>query len=342
MKQFTPITPQPITSTKTNTTPTEDLLIVRPANQWMEEASRRPIPRMLFSEFWHQGELCILFADTNLGKSILAVQIADAISRGVAISGFKLDAPKQKVLYFDFEMSDKQFEKRYSINYRQHYAFDDNFLRIEINPNCTDFERFETALFSSIERAIATHNAKVLIIDNLTYLKTQATETAKEALPLMKSLKELKMKHHLSILVVAHTPKRSLANPLTVNDLAGSKHLANFIDSLFAIGLSYQDKTLRYLIQLKARATELLYNDRNIALCRIAQPHNFLGFEFMEYGVEREHLRQPNDDHHELSEIDAMIVAMKEENPNFSLADIANAVGTNRMRVKRVLDKNGL
>lgn len=342
MKQFTPITPQPITGTKTNNTPTEDLLIVRPANQWMEEASRRPIPRMLFSEFWHQGELCILFADTNLGKSILAVQIADAISRGVAISGFKLDAPKQKVLYFDFEMSDKQFEKRYSINYRQHYAFDDNFLRIEINPNCTDFERFETALFSSIERAIATHNAKVLIIDNLTYLKTQATETAKEALPLMKSLKELKMKHNLSILVVAHTPKRSLANPLTVNDLAGSKHLANFIDSLFAIGLSYQDKTLRYLIQLKARATELLYNDRNIMLCRIAQPHNFLAFEFMEYGNEREHLRQPTDDHHELSEIDAMIVAMKEENPNFSLVDIANAVGTNRMRVKRVLDKNGL
>jgi hypothetical protein len=200
------------------------------------------------------------------------------------------------------------------------------------------FERFETALFSSIEHVIAAHNAKVLIIDNLTYLKTQATETAKEALPLMKSLKELKMKHHLSILVVAHTPKRSLANPLTVNDLAGSKHLANFIDSLFAIGQSYQDKALRYLIQLKARATEIIYNDRNIKLCRIAQPHNFLGFEFIEYGVEREHLRQDNEMSNE--ELNEVIIDTYIENPHLSFNEIAKMLNTNRMRVKRIIDKH--
>lgn len=55
-----------------------DLLVIKPANQWLHEASVRPIPRMLFDELWFEGELCILFADTNVGKSILAVQIADA------------------------------------------------------------------------------------------------------------------------------------------------------------------------------------------------------------------------------------------------------------------------
>lgn len=53
--------------------------------------------------------------NTNLGKSILAVQIADSISEGESIRGFKLEAEKQKVLSFDFEMSDKQFEKRYQL-----------------------------------------------------------------------------------------------------------------------------------------------------------------------------------------------------------------------------------
>lgn len=335
MKEFTPVTP-------TNTTETEapaDLLIIQPANKWIAQASQRPIPRMLFSEFWHQGELCILFADTNLGKSILAVQIADAISKGKPINGFKLDAPQQKVLYFDFEMSDKQFEKRYSINYTRHYEFDDNFLRIEINPNCTDFTHFETALFAAIEQAIHTHNAKILIIDNLTYLKTQATDTAKEALPLMKRLKELKIKHHLSILAVAHTPKRSLAYPLTVNDLAGSKHLANFIDSLFAIGQSHQNKALRYLIQLKARATELVYNDNNIQLCHITQPYNFLGFEFIEYGVEREHLRLP--DSNDGNELDLAILDLKRIEPTISNKEIARRLDTNPMKVRRVLERNG-
>jgi RecA-family ATPase len=92
---------------------------------------------MLFSEFWFEGELCILFADTNLGKSILAVQIGNSISKGEQIRGFKLETPKQPILYFDFELSDKQFENRYSIKFEQHYSFDSNFIRVEINPDAT-------------------------------------------------------------------------------------------------------------------------------------------------------------------------------------------------------------
>ena len=35
---------------------------------------------MLFGKFWHQRELCILFADINVGKSVLAMQIGNAIA----------------------------------------------------------------------------------------------------------------------------------------------------------------------------------------------------------------------------------------------------------------------
>ncbi|NBO50672.1 MAG: hypothetical protein EBU80_13355 [Chitinophagia bacterium] len=83
-------------------------------------------------------------------------------------------------------------------------------------------------------------------------------DTAKEALPLMQKLKSLKTKYGLSMLVLAHSPKRSLFNPLTRNDIAGSKHLANFADSIFAIGESAQDKSFRYIKQLKSRAVEIV------------------------------------------------------------------------------------
>jgi len=52
-----------------------------------------------------------------------------------------LEAKKQQVLYFDFELSPKQFEVRYSIKnehtktFENHYSFDSNFKRIEINPD---------------------------------------------------------------------------------------------------------------------------------------------------------------------------------------------------------------
>src|SRR5574344_1378462 len=238
-----------------------DLLEVKTANKWIEQASRRPIPRMPFSEFWFEQELCILFADTNVGKTILAVQIADSISRGQSIPGFKLETKAQKVIYCDFELNDKQFQSRYSRNYEYPYQFSDNFLRVEINPDA-DFPEdvsFEFALSNAIERVITDNGAKIVIIDNITYLRHE-NERAKDALPLMKHLKRLKSKYNLSLLVLAHTPKRDLTKPLTRNDLQGSKVLMNFCDSSFAIGESSSDSSFRYIKMIKVRSTEHIYD----------------------------------------------------------------------------------
>lgn len=275
------------------------LFKVKTANEWLEQAKTTPIPEMLFGEFWHEGEISILFSDSNLGKSILSVQIADSISNGQQIKGFKLEAKKQTVLYFDFELTAKQFEVRYSIKndaqkiFENHYSFDDNFKRIEINPDaeipseCT----FENYLNQSLEQSIKETGSKILIIDNITYLKNE-TERSKDALPLMKYLKALKSKYGLSILALAHTPKRDLSRPITQNDLGGSKMLYNFIDSCFAIGQSNTDKNIRYIKQIKARNTAMIYDTENVIVCQIDKPYNFLAFEFMDFGAEWEHLKQ--------------------------------------------------
>lgn len=273
------------------------LFKIQTATDWIEGAKLRPVPKMLFGELWFEGELCILFADTGKGKSILAVQIADAISKGVSVPHFALEADGQTVLYFDFELSDKQFEARYSTKqddyFTHHYAFDPNFKRGEINQSSflpKGFKDFESYLNFSLEYEIVETGAKVLIVDNITYLKS-ATETAKDALPLMKELIRLKKKFNLSILALAHTPKRDLSRPLTVNDLQGSKMLSNFADSIFAIGESAKDKNLRYLKQIKARNTEIIYDAENVATCQVSKPDNFLMFEFMSFGSEYEHLK---------------------------------------------------
>lgn len=274
----------------------EGCLIIKTANHWIDQAKNRPIPNMLFSEFWYENELCILYADTNIGKSILAVQIADSISKGQNIHGFKNECKPKKVLYLDFELSDKQFENRYSQNYKSHYHFDSNFLRAEINTDIDipkQFKGAEDYLTSSLENIITTKNAEVIIIDNLTYLKND-NEKAKEALELMKILKQLTKKRNVSILVLAHTPKRDASKPITKNDLAGSKMLMNFCDSSFAIGGSSLNHSYRYLIQIKQRNTEHVYHNNNVIVCEINKEYNFLRFEFIEFGCEIEHLNQAN------------------------------------------------
>jgi RecA-family ATPase len=282
---------------KLNSNPLEaGCLIVKETNTWVDDAKNRPIPNMLFSELWYENEVCILFSDTNLGKSILAVQIADSLSNGKAIYGFKLEGSARKVLYLDFELSDKQFENRYSDNFTNHYQFNDNFLRAELNTDSElpkEYKNFEEYLCNILPDSISKHQASILIVDNLTFLSGE-NEKAKDALVLMKTLKQISRTNSVSILVLAHTPKRDESKPITKNDLAGSKMLMNFCDSCFTIGKSSQDTSLRYIKQIKQRNTEHIYDTDNIILCSIDKESNFLRFRYESFDFEKDHLQTGN------------------------------------------------
>lgn len=313
--------------------------IAKPANEWIELAKTSPKPKMLFGEFWYEGELGILFADTNLGKSILAVEIGNSISRGEIIKGFALEAKKQLVLYFDFELSYKQFENRYSKEFEQHYTFDDNFIRIEINPDSEipKNQTVESFIEYSLEKSVKDTGAKILIIDNITYLKNE-TEKAKDALPLMKFLKALKSKYGLSILALAHTPKRDLSKPITRNDLSGSKMLMNFCDSCFSIGESQKDKNIRYIKQIKVRQSEFKFDSENVCVCQIHKPHNFLSFEFHSYGIEREHLKEVTE-----KDIEKKVAEVLElKNQGVSNTEIAKKYGVTEGAIRKWLKKSSL
>ena len=281
----------------------DNYFVVKSGNEWMEQARRKPVARMLLGELWFEGEVCMLFADTNVGKSILAVQAADAISRGTSVGPLKVECEAQKVVYFDFELTEKQFEARFSERdeatntTRNPFNFHRNFYRAEINPETVDlkgFTRFEDFLQASLDTTIVSTGAKVLVIDNLTYLRDE-TENARNALPLMKFLKELKSRHGLSILALAHTPKRDSTKPLSRNDLQGSKMIINFCDSSFAIGESHKVIGTRYIKQIKARNTEIIYHAENVLLGRIVKDKNFLKFDFGMTAVEIDHLKTRND-----------------------------------------------
>lgn len=135
------------------------MLSIKSANRTLEDAARRPDPEQLYLELWYEGEVCCLFADSNLGKSIFAVQMADTISR------------TRRVLYVDCELSDKQFQLRYTDKETgERHLFPDNLFRAEINPCAIGVERYEENIIKDIEMAAIRTSTNVIIIDNLTYL----------------------------------------------------------------------------------------------------------------------------------------------------------------------------
>lgn len=257
------------------------MFTVRTANRTIQEAANRPDPVPLWMTLWYEGEVCCLFADSNLGKSIYAVQIASSI------------AETRKVLYFDFELSDKQFQLRYTnMETGKYHEFPPDLYRVEIT---RDFDypdgSFEDALIMEIEQLSLKADCRILIIDNLSYL-CMTSEKGEDAGRLMSRLMELKRRHGLSMLILAHTPKRQLNMPITQNDLAGSKKLYNFFDSVFAIGKSAKDGNLRYIKQLKVRYGCFEYGADNVIVCSIEKEDDFLQFVTVGYATETSHLKE--------------------------------------------------
>lgn len=304
----------------------DDLFICKSANDWMSEASGTPDPTQLWYEFWNEGELCCLFADSNAGKSILAVQIARDVSRR-----------DRRILYFDFEMSSKQFQRRYTDEQGVMYCFPEGFMRMEMNPaKIRESQDFENTLLTQIRRQIRLLDAKVVIIDNLGFVCTQS-ELGDAAGRLMRQLKEIQSATGVSMMVIGHTPKRDLNLPLTQNELAGSKRLFNFFDSVFAIGQSARDPALRYLKQLKVRASEFTYPAESVLTCEIVKEGAFVRFACRGKEPEYKHLKKTDSETKALE--DERIAMYRKE--GMVIEEIAKKMCLSYSYVQRALKRMG-
>ena len=300
------------------------MFTIKSANRTITDAALRPNPRSLYLELWYEGEVCCLFSDSNLGKSIYAVQMADQI------------ASTRRVLLVDCELTDKQFQMRYTdAETGLIHIFPEGLYRAEINPVTLDFNDYEEKIIKNIEAVALRMATSIIIIDNLTYLCNSSDKGVDAGIFMMK-LMNLKKKYGWSLLIIAHTPKRNLSSPITQNDLAGSKKLYNFFDSVFAIGKSAKDDRLRYVKQLKVRAGEFLYDANNIIVYELEKSSGFVHFEFKEYSTEKEHLRErtESDEEKQLKRIKELKAQGK------SVRDIAALVGLSKSKVWRLLQSH--
>jgi RecA-family ATPase len=313
--------------------------VAKNGNEWMREAMTKPVPKQMFGELVIEGEITVCFASTNVGKSILAVQIGQAIAAGKSPDPFPVPPGGQKVLYFDFELSGRQFAKRYSnqLNGRfiDPFEFSENLIRLESEyASPDDGESLTDYYIRAIGEEVKEHGAKVIIIDNITWINSRL-EKGSDAAPFMQQLAKLKREKELTIIILAHTPKRPDNKPLDIYDLQGSAMIGNFIDAAFAIGRSKQDSSVRYIKQVKCRDGEIVFDGDNVAVCRLEKENSFLGYTFRHYEEEYHHLRNQSDE--EQDKTTDRIFELHSAGKSFR--EIAREVGTNHMKVKRIVEK---
>jgi len=143
----------------------------------------------------------------------------------------------------------------------------------------------------------------------------------------------LKKKHFLTLLIISHTPKRNLNNPITQNDLAGSKKLYNFFDNVFAIGQSAKDKRIKFIKQVKVRASEYIYDSDNVIIYEITNEGGYVHFLHKGYGKESEHLRDRTDED-DLQNHSNIMTLHKDGK---SVREIADLVNMSKTTVHRII-----
>lgn len=297
-------------------------LTIKKANDWVNDALNRPDPQMFFHNLIVQYENTVLFAQSNVGKTILAVQIATAI------------AAYYKVLYIDLELSDKQFQMRYTdTDAGVQFIFPDNFIRAEIDPEQLTGADLEQEILDSIEEA-AKQGVKFIFLDNLTFACSQA-EKAADASQFMLKIIRLKKKYGLTTVVVSHTPKIHGYQPITQYDLSGSAKLISFFDAGIAVARSAKDNNLRYVKQVKVRTGEFVYDADNVMIFDVEKTNGCLQYVLQGYAHESEHLKEGGGSK-ESAEIEAIL---KLKAGGKSTREIAKILDMSKSTVHNRLDK---
>ena len=293
----------------------------------LKEQLSKPRKRKLFGQLWWENELLILFATTGVGKTILGVQLAEAIASGKnvfeGLTEFINECGAMIVLLLDYELSPAQLIKRYTDkNGKNLHDFHDNLIRLDYNDDF-EFKRgdsMEDLINKDIERYIKLYKPKVLIIDNLSVLKS-GTENSKEALPLMQMLNNLKKKYNLSILVIGHTPKKDTFSAINMNHLQGSAQIGNALDGCIALAMCH-NKEDRYLIELKQRNESFIAHSDSVIRLDLSKEFNFLKFQYVE--KKDEHLLLNPFDADAKKELDDLVV--QSANKGLSARDISSMI----------------
>lgn len=236
-----------------------DFIMGKSLNSMMMEEKRKPVPEILWggdgngNALWFENEFAILFGRTNTGKSLYAVQIAEHISGRLG----------RTVLYLDLELSMKQFQERYTSRDGELHVWPETLHR-------PDLSMIGDGLYDSgkflplIRKMMAKVNARVLILDNLTFLVNNGGMKAEDVKPICQEFCNW-AKEGYSILVVNHTPKIQPFTPLDINHCLGSSMLTNFVQSVFAIGTdSSNPSTGRYVKQLKSRNGRIVWDGNHV------------------------------------------------------------------------------
>ena len=220
--------------------------------------------KKLVGDLIYPEEQTILFGGTNIGKSILAMQIARAICSGESLNlggGIYLEneCDPINVIYYDFELSQRQIQNRYNSKIDCINLYWANITRGEI------LETEPKKVFEQLKSGAEDVEAKCMIIDNISAISGDL-EKGENAKAFMGELWKLARDENYTIIVISHITKMGKSfEPIKIEHLKGSASIGQLADNVIGMGkVNCDNDNEVYIKQIKVRNTAKKYGAANV------------------------------------------------------------------------------
>lgn len=231
----------------------------------------------VYGNYIVQGDLAVVSGDTNSGKTLLASDIALANNDNLCYWEEPMATRTRKTIYIDGEHNDSQIARRY-----EHLLTCTSGDLIRGRFTETEYDDCIEDKLLAIEKLIRKNSdAKLLIVDNLMCVLNNGN-SVRQTQQFIQGLKKIKEMYDLTIILVAHLSKRNSKNPIEIKDILGSSVIANYADSIIAVGNTCEGDHIKYLKQLKSRSSIKI---SEVAVLEIVE-EPYLHFEFRGYDME--------------------------------------------------------
>lgn len=265
----------------------------------------------LWKGIWERSEVACLFGLPNVGKSILAMQIA----ANVKLMGLNVE-------YFDLEGLEHPITPQFTPT---------------TMPTGSDEE---TSPLDFITKIITVKKTQVAIIDDFDLLLDGDNSTANVKYTL-NSLRQLSRKTSVAILIIAHSEPIKKNHVITAASLPHAYEIMHSCDSVFSLSQANRHNATchsrtHYIKQHKNRMAPVIYDDNSVLTVALTQHDGIIEFtDFKPLGNERQLLRD-----YGFHSQESIFEAIKQLNHcHYTTREIAAIVGMSQSQVSRIIKR---
>jgi hypothetical protein len=246
----------------------------------VDDGSKEPPRRKIAGTFLYEDTNTFFFSRTNMGKSILAFQIAYAAATGTSIdpcSALLNQCEPMKTLVLDLEMDAKTlFDRHGQAVLKTDHRLLDNLIYLHEKTDKKVLIGFE--LLEKIEKEATDNQAKLIIIDNISKLLPDSLK-AETVTMVISKLKLIREKTGAFFLVIGHTTKGDVKTCISGSSYYGSAMLQNFFQEIFYLDATKDNRF--FLCHAKTKQKEC-YTETVPVFTRDEHPVVGLGFTFQQ------------------------------------------------------------